>query len=123
MKNYIKKIGFLFLSLTLLLGACETEESLTITTPDAEFVLETPGISNIFLNFATPDNPAFTITWKDEVSNSTNFTVEMSTDVDFTSPVVLGSTDKNNFSMTVMQFNDVLKSSMECLLPKISITR
>ena len=110
MKNYIKKIGFLFLSLTLLLGACETEESLTITTPDAEFVLETPGISNIFLNFATPDNPAFTITWKDEVSNSTNFTVEMSTDVDFTNPVVLGSTDKNNFSMTVIQFNDVLKS-------------
>lgn len=110
MKNIFKKISYLFLSLTLLLGACETEETIVITSPDAEFVLETPGISNIFLNFATPDNPAFTITWKDEVSSSSSFTIEMSTDVDFTNPVVLGTTDSSNFSMTVMEFNDVLKS-------------
>ena len=110
MKNIFKKISYLFLSLTLLLGACDVEESLTITSPEAEFVLETPGISNIFLNFATPDNPAFTITWNDELSSGSTYTVEMATDIDFTSPVVLGTTDKDNFSMTVMQFNDVLKS-------------
>ena len=51
MKSYIKKISILFLSLTVLLTACDAEESLNIITPEAEFVLDTPGISNVFLNF------------------------------------------------------------------------
>ena len=32
----------------------------------------------------------------------------MSTDKEFTNPVVLGSTDKNNFSMTVADFNQAI---------------
>ena len=108
MKSYIKKISILFLSLTVLLSACDAEESLNIITPEAEFVLDTPGISNVFLNFALPDNPAFTISWRDQVTGSSNYTVEMSTDKEFTNPVVLGSTDKNNFSMTVADFNQAI---------------
>jgi hypothetical protein len=108
MKTYFKKISFLFLSLTLLLGACDAEESLNIVTPEAEFVLNSPGISNVFLNFALPDNPAFTITWKDEVTGSSNYTVEMSTDKEFTNPISLGTTDKNNFSMNVVNFNQAI---------------
>ena len=80
MKSYFKKISYLFLSLTLLLGACDAEESLNIVTPEAKFVLNSPGISNVFLNFALPNNPAFTISWIDEITGSTNYTVEMSTD-------------------------------------------
>ncbi|QTE22452.1 SusE domain-containing protein [Polaribacter cellanae] len=108
MNIYIKRISYLFLSLILLLGACEAEESLKITTPDPEFVLDTPGISNILLNFDLPDNPAFTITWKDEINSSATYSVEMATDAEFTTPVVLGATEKNNFSMTVAAFNQVL---------------
>ena len=63
MKSYFKKISYLFLSLTLLLGACDAEESLNIVTPEAKFVLNSPGISNVFLNFALPSNPDFTIYW------------------------------------------------------------
>lgn len=111
MKTYIKKLSYLFLSLTLLLGACDVEESLTITSPDPAFVLNTPGISTIFLNFELPDNPAFTINWVDEVNAPATYTVEMSTDAEFTNPIALGSTDKNNFSMTVSEFNTVLDNA------------
>jgi hypothetical protein len=108
MKIYFKKLSYLLLSLTLLLGACDAEESLTITSPEPEFVLNAPGISNIFLNFEVPNNQAFTINWIDEVYAGSNYTVEMSTDPEYTNPIPLGSTDKDNFSMTVASFNDVL---------------
>ena len=106
-----KKLSYLFLSLTLLLGACETEESLTITKPDAAFVLNTPGISTVFLNFALPNNPAFTVTWNDDIKAGSDYSVEMSTDVDFTSPIALGTTDRNNFSMTVDAFNNAINNA------------
>jgi hypothetical protein len=111
MKIYIKKLSYLFLSLTLLLGACEVEDSLTLTKPDAAFVLNTPGISTVFLNFALPNNPAFTISWKDELSSGSEYTVEMATDADFTSPATLGNTTNSNFSMTVDTFNNAINNA------------
>ena len=111
MNIYIKKVSYLILSLTLLLGACEVEESLIVTTPDPEFTLDTPGISNVFLNFSLPENPAFTISWKDELSSSADYTVEMSTTTDFTNPVALGNTTDSNFSMTVSDFNQSINDA------------
>jgi hypothetical protein len=111
MKNYIKKLSYLFLSLTLLLGACEVEESLTLTSPNAAFTLNTPGISAVFLNFALPNNPAFTVTWKDELSSGSDYTVEMATDTEFTSPIALGNTTNSNFSMTVNAFNNAINNA------------
>jgi len=111
MKSIINKIGFLLLAVTMMFTSCETEETLNITTPDAAFVLNTPGISTVFLNFALPDNPAFTISWNDEVTGSSSYTVEMSNDADFTSPITLGTTDANNFSMSVSEFNNALTST------------
>jgi hypothetical protein len=111
MKIYIKKISYLFLSLTLLLGSCEIEDSLTITSPDAAFTLNTPDISSVFLNFALPNNPAFTISWNDELNSSADYTVEMSTDTDFTTPIELGATTNNNFSITVNALNDVINNA------------
>ena len=111
MKKYIKRVSFLLLSLTLLLGSCEVEDSLTLTKPDAAFTLDTPGISSVFLNFALPNNPAFTISWKDELNTGTDYTVEMATDAEFTSPVVLGTTTNSNFSMTVDAFNAAINNA------------
>ncbi len=108
MKRYIKKCSYLLLTLTLLFGACQQEETLTITPPSAEFTLDAPGISNVYLNFALPNNPAFTITWKDDITGSANYTIEMSTDDAFTSPVTLGTSTTDNFSMTVSDFNDAI---------------
>lgn len=111
MKNYFKKLSYIILSLTLLLGACEVEESLTITKPDAEFTLESPGISNVFLNFELPDNPAFTITWIDEINTGATYTVELSLTPEFDAPIVLGSTEKDNFSISVTDLNTVLDNA------------
>ncbi|WP_242203153.1 SusE domain-containing protein [Aestuariivivens insulae] len=107
MKFYINKISFLLLFSVLLFNSCETEESLNIIEPEPAFVLNTPGISSVFLNFALPDNPAFTITWSDELYGG-SYTVEMATDEAFTSPATLGTTDKNNFSMSVTEFNNAI---------------
>ncbi|WP_088323399.1 SusE domain-containing protein [Polaribacter tangerinus] len=111
MNTYIKKLSYLFLSLTLLFVACDAEESLTITSPDPAFVLNTPGISNVYLNFALPDNPAFTITWKDEINSNASYSVEMATDNAFTNPVRLGETTKSSFSMTVDEFNKAINDT------------
>tara|TARA_R110002095_G_scaffold215497_1_gene209900 strand:+ start:458 stop:2164 length:1707 start_codon:yes stop_codon:yes gene_type:complete len=111
MNLYIKKISFFLLSFAFIFTACETEESLTITSPDPAFVLNTPGISTVFLNFALPENPAFTISWNDEVNGSGSYNVEMSTDEAFTAPVSLGTTDNSNFSMTVTDFNNAIANA------------
>ncbi len=108
MKSYINKVSFLFLSLLVLFSSCETEETLEIVTPDPEFTLVQPGISNIFLNYGLPDNPAFTIVWKDNLTNSSSYDIEMSTDADFTNPIVLGNSSTKSFSMTVANFNDAI---------------
>ncbi|WP_341215098.1 SusE domain-containing protein [uncultured Wocania sp.] len=111
MNLYIKKISFVLLSFAFIFTACETEESLTITTPEAKFVLNTPGISTVFLNFALPDNPAFTISWNDEITGNGSYNVEMSTDEAFTTPATLGTTDSSNFSMTVADFNNAIANA------------
>ena len=111
MKNYIKKISYLLLSFTLLLGSCEVEESLTVTSPEDSFTLNTPGISSVFLNFALPNNPAFTISWKDELNSGADYTVEMATSADFTTPFTLGTTTNSNFSMTVDAFNNAINDA------------
>ncbi len=111
MKKYIKRVSYFLLSLTLLLSSCEVEDSLTLTSPEDAFTLETPGISSVFLNFALPNNPAFTISWKDELNTGTDYTVEMATNADFTSPVAIGTTTKSNFSMSVDAFNAAINNA------------
>ncbi|MFD0834320.1 SusE domain-containing protein [Mariniflexile aquimaris] len=111
MNLYIKKLGFLFLSLALIFTACETQESIEITSPDPAFKLQEPGISNVFLNFALPDNPAFTISWNDEVTGSSSYTVEMATDSDFTTPIVIGTSNSNNFTISVTDLNQYLSAA------------
>lgn len=111
MKLYINKISFLLLSVVFAFTACEMEETLVITSPDAAFTLQQPGISTVFLNFALPDNPAFTISWNDDVTEGGTYTVEMATDAEFTSPSTIGTTDASTFSMTVTEFNDAITAT------------
>ena len=109
MKIYLKKISLIMLSMVLFFSACDTEESFEITKPEAAFVLKTPGITSIFLNFALPENPAFTLNWDDEVTGASSYDIEMSTDAEFTSPMNLGNTNKKSFTMSVVDFNNKLK--------------
>lgn len=111
MKKYLKRASYLLLSLSLLLGSCEVEDSLTLTSPDVAFTLDTPGISSVYLNFALPTNPAFTISWKDELNAGSDYTVEMATDAEFTSPLTLGTTTNSNFSISVENFNTAIQNT------------
>mgnify|MGYP000506715933 FL=1 len=111
MKIFIRKISFVLLSFLLITSACETEESITITSPDPAFVLQEPAISNIFLNFSLPTNAAFTISWNDEITGSSSYDIEMSTDDAFTNPLTLGTSSSNSFSMSVADFNDAIRNT------------
>lgn len=111
MKKYLNKLSFLLLSFVFIFTACEMEETLVITSPDPAFVLQQPGISTVFLNFALPENPAFTISWNDEITGGGTYTVEMATESEFASPSILGTSDTNNFSMTVTEFNNAIAAA------------
>ncbi len=111
MKKIINKIGLALVATVFLLVSCETEESLNLTQSDPVFELEMPGISSVFLNYSLPDNPAFTVTWKDEITNSTSYEIEMATDEAFTSPRSLGTATEKLFSMTVTAFNNAINEA------------
>jgi len=104
----INKISALLLSFFLVFAACETEESIEITMPEASFKLLQPVISNINLNYNLPENEAFTIVWNDQLTSGGNYMVELSPDPLFESPDVIGSSTTDRFTMTVADFNSIL---------------
>ncbi|WP_460217742.1 SusE domain-containing protein [Psychroserpens sp. MEBiC05023] len=104
----INKISAFILSLFLVLVACETEESIDITSPEASFTLLEPSISNINLNYNLPDNEAFTIVWNDQLSTGGNYMIELSPDTLFENPTVIGSSTTDRFTMTVAEFNNAV---------------
>ncbi|WP_411767306.1 SusE domain-containing protein [Winogradskyella sp. A3E31] len=110
MKLKLNKIPTLILGLLLVFTACETEETLVITEPDASFELLQPSISNINLNYNLPDNLAFTIAWNDDLSSSGNYTIELGESPLFETPTAIGTSTTNTFSMTVSEFNEILLS-------------
>lgn len=104
MKLLITRFSVIF-ALLLFMGC--NEEDLVITDSQ-NFELVAPEASNINLNFAFPDNPAFTLAWIDNLTNSSNYSVDMATDGDFTTPVALGTSSTNTFTMSVANFNNAL---------------
>jgi hypothetical protein len=104
----INKISALILSLFLVFVACETEESIDITSPDASFKLLEPQISNINLNYNLPDNEAFTVVWNDQLTDGGSYMVELSPNSLFETPTIIGSSTTDRFTMTVAQFNNIV---------------
>lgn len=122
MKIHLKKISsILILTLLFCLSSCEDEESLVITTPEAEFVLQEPEIKSVYLNFGLPQNPALSVTWKDEVTGSSSYTVEMSLDESFANVIPLGNSSTNDFSISVEDLNDAIHDAGAMTFNDISI--
>lgn len=111
MNLYIKKLGILFLSLAFIFTACETQESIEITSPDPALVLQEPGISNVFLNFGTPTNAAITISWNDDLTESSSYDIEMSLDPELTTIVNLGSVSAKSYTINVEDLNAAIRSA------------
>lgn len=102
----INKISVLILSLFLVFVACDTEDTLNITVPEASFKLLEPSVSNINLNYNLPNNPAFTIVWEDQLNSGDSYIIELSKDDMFENPTVIGSSTSDSFTMTVADFNN-----------------
>lgn len=105
MKFYLKNLSVV-LALFLAFG-CSEDDNLNATSPSG-FVLKTPEASNINLNFAYPDNPAFTLVWTDNLTNADSYSIEMATEAEFLSPITLGSSNSRTFTMSVSEFNNSL---------------
>lgn len=105
MKFSIKKISIVLILLLSL--SCTEDDTLQITNTQ-NFELLTPQATNINLNFAYPNNPAFTLAWTDNLTLSDNYSVEMAATSDFASPIALGTSSTNTFTMSVTDFNMVL---------------
>ncbi|WP_179021891.1 SusE domain-containing protein [Winogradskyella forsetii] len=104
----INKITTLILSLFLVFTACDTDDGLVLTEPDAAFKLLEPSASNINLNYNLPNNPAFTIVWEDQLSSGDSYMVELSSDSEFGSSTVIGSSTTDTFTMSVAEFNNIV---------------
>jgi hypothetical protein len=112
MKIHINKIGsILLLSLMFVLNACDKEDNLRITSPDAAFKLTDPEINSVYLNFGLPQNPALTAVWEDDLTGSSDYMVEMSLDADFTDVVTLGSTSLKEFTISVQDLNNAIRDA------------
>ncbi|MGV3695675.1 SusE domain-containing protein [Flavobacterium sp.] len=112
MKNHINRISsILLLSLMFVFNSCGEDDNLKITSPDAEFKLTEPEINSVFLNFGLPQNPALTVVWKDDLTGSSNYTVEMSLDGDFTNVTTLGSTSNKEFTISVEDLNQAIREA------------
>jgi len=104
----INKITTLILSLFLVFTACDTDDGLVLTEPDASFKLLEPTASNINLNYNLPNNPAFTIVWEDQLSSGDSYMIELSSDSEFDSSTVIGSSTTDSFTMSVAEFNNIV---------------
>lgn len=108
MKFSIKKFSIVLI-LLLSLG-CTEDDNLEIFNPQ-NFELLEPQATNINLNFAYPDNPAFTLAWTDNLTLSNTYNIEMAATSDFAAPIALGSSSTNTFTMSVTDFNMALISA------------
>ena len=98
-------------SFLLIFTACETEDSLEITNPEAELRLLEPGVSNINLNFGLPDNPALTLVWNDQLTSGSSYDIEISPDPLFESPVVVGNSTTDRYTVSVNELNMIILSA------------
>jgi hypothetical protein len=111
MKTHIRKFIGLFFLATIVLVGCEDKDNLDIIEPEAAFTLEQSTSPNIILNYGLPDNPAFMLAWTDEVTGSSSYEIEMDLDDTFPSPISLGNSVTNTFSISVMDLNSAINAS------------
>ncbi|WP_418508529.1 SusE domain-containing protein [Corallibacter sp.] len=94
--------------LLIILFGCSDDDTIQVVPQAKKFELNTPNASNIVLNYEYPDNPAFTIVWVDDITGADSYTIEMSTEASFDTPITLGSSSSNTFTMPVNEFNNAL---------------
>ena len=112
--KYIYKIFLLFLVVTGV-TSCDENENFAILPAQESFKILTPSSGSVIvLDDTNLLNTALFISWQSTSSiEGATFTIEAAeTGTDFGSPVVIGTTTGNNFSMTVDELNTFLLDVM-----------
>lgn len=112
--KYIYKIFLLFLLVTGV-NSCDENENFAILPAQESFKILTPSSGSVIvLDDTNLLNNALFISWQSTSNNEgATFTIEAAeTGTDFGSPVVIGTTTGNNFSMTVEELNTFLLDVM-----------
>ncbi len=108
MKRNIIKLLSLFTLLFIAVN-CDETEGFEFVTPEDNFGIISPTDgASLILDGTNEQNNALTIVWNDNASGSTSYAIEMSMDAAFTSPVLIGSSSNNTFSLTVEELNAIL---------------
>lgn len=107
MKNLLKILSIL--TLCFVAVNCNDENDFGFVTPDDKFTIVSPNSgATLFLDSQNEQNIALTIVWEDNVTNSNSYSVEMSSNEEFTESVPLGASSSNTFSLTVEDLNAIL---------------
>ncbi len=114
MKN-IYKIFFLFLIVFGITSSCDKNENFEILPAKESFKITTPSSGSVIvLDDTNLSNKALFISWKSTTATAGTYSIEVAeTGTDFANPVVLGTTESVNFSMTVDELNTFLLDIME----------
>ncbi len=107
MKNLLKLL-YIF-TLLFVVTNCDDIEDFEFVTAEENFGIISPTDgASLILDSANQQNNALTIVWNDNASGSNSYSVEMSMDEEFTSPVAIGSSSNNTFSLSVEELNALL---------------
>jgi len=108
MKRNIIKLLSLFTLLFIAVN-CDETEGFEFVTPEDNFGIISPTDgASLILDSTNEQNIALTIVWSDNASGSDSYSIEMSMDEAFTSPVSIGSSSNNTFSLSVEELNALL---------------
>ncbi|WP_250433200.1 SusE domain-containing protein [Hanstruepera flava] len=107
----MKKILKILSLITLLFVAvnCNDENDFGFVEPEDTFTIVSPSSgASLILDGENEQNIALTMVWEDNVTNSSSYTVDMSTTEEFTESVTIGSSSTNTFSLSVQSLNALL---------------
>ncbi|WP_223032727.1 SusE domain-containing protein [Hanstruepera marina] len=107
----MKKILKILSLITLLFVAvnCNDENDFGFVEPEDTFTIVSPSSgASLILDSENEQNIALTMVWEDNVTNSSSYTVDMSTTEEFTESITIGSSSTNTFSLSVESLNTLL---------------
>tara|TARA_R110001592_G_scaffold46660_1_gene148464 strand:- start:1431 stop:3062 length:1632 start_codon:yes stop_codon:yes gene_type:complete len=112
MKNLYKIIVSLLV--VIVAFSCSDDDKFILEQPEASFLIEVPNSgSNIVLNRANPDNQALTVTWADTQNTGASYSIEFAKSAtDFTESFSAGTSDADNFTLSVEELNTFLVNTV-----------
>ncbi len=113
MKNLYKIIVSLLV--VIVAFSCEDDDKFLLEQAEANFLIEVPNAgTNIILNRANPDNQALTVTWADTQNTGVSYNIEFAeTATDFAESFSAGTSDLDNFTLSVEELNTFLVNTVK----------